>query len=98
MVGAATAGSRKGQEPAATNGAATAGPSAVGSDPPFAGGEVLEFSSREDVDRLLNEKMKGKNKTDYKVEILLFSTKNLIGLWLSTLSLIRLPSRGRPSR
>lgn len=34
------------------------------------GGEaatVVEFSGREDVERLLAEKMKGKNKTDYKV-------------------------------
>ncbi|CAA6668758.1 unnamed protein product [Spirodela intermedia] len=72
MVGAATAGSRKGQELAAINGAATAVPpagAAAGSDPAVVGGEVLEFSSREDVERLLNEKMKGKNKTDYKGKV-----------------------------
>lgn len=39
-----------------------------------AGSDAIEFSSREDVERLLNEKMKGKNKNDYKVY---FSTRCL---------------------
>ncbi|KAJ0972433.1 hypothetical protein J5N97_020392 [Dioscorea zingiberensis] len=37
----------------------------AGSDGGSSGGGI-EFSSREDVERLLNEKMKGKNKNDYK--------------------------------
>ncbi|KAJ0972431.1 hypothetical protein J5N97_020390 [Dioscorea zingiberensis] len=37
----------------------------VGSDGGSSGGGI-EFTSREDVDRLLSEKMKGKNKNDYK--------------------------------
>lgn len=43
---------------------------AAAADPNAAPGQdvnVAEFNSREDVDRLLNEKMKGKNKNDYKV-------------------------------
>lgn len=43
-----------GNDPACSDGGSSAG-----------GG--MEFSCRDDVERLLNEKMKGKNKTDYKV-------------------------------
>lgn len=41
---------------------AAAPPAAAGSD-----ANAIEFNSREDVERVLNEKMKGKNKNDYKV-------------------------------
>ncbi|XP_078433726.1 kinesin-like protein KIN-14H [Wolffia australiana] len=51
-------GSRKGSETAAMNGAVA--------DSSVLVAETLDFSSREEVERLLNEKMKGKNKTDYK--------------------------------
>uniref|UniRef100_A0A453D1Z8 Uncharacterized protein n=1 Tax=Aegilops tauschii subsp. strangulata TaxID=200361 RepID=A0A453D1Z8_AEGTS len=40
-------------------------PSEAGSEAP-----AFEFSGREDVDRLLSEKMKGKSKNDYKVFLL----------------------------
>ncbi|OAY63642.1 Kinesin-1 [Ananas comosus] len=47
-----------------------AGATAGAGDPAAAdganGGVGIEFSSREDVERLLNEKMKGKNKNDFK--------------------------------
>lgn len=51
-----------------------AGATAGAGDPAAAdganGGVGIEFSSREDVERLLNEKMKGKNKNDFKVNII----------------------------
>jgi kinesin family member C1 len=40
-------------------------PLAPASQPPAE--EPIVFTAREDVDNLLNEKMKGKNKMDYKV-------------------------------
>ena len=42
----------------------------AGSDGGSSGGGI-EFNSREDVERLLSEKMKGKNKNDYKVACLI---------------------------
>jgi hypothetical protein len=37
--------------------------------PPAPAEAPIEFAGRDDVDALLNEKMKGKNKMDYKVSI-----------------------------
>ena len=65
MVGTATGGSR-------VNGAAAAA-SPPSIDPSSAASDCVDFSCREEVDRLLNEKMKGKNKTDYKVDFLSLS-------------------------
>ena len=60
--------SSRGRQPLSNS---NAGPTpAPGADPAAAAGSdanVVEFNSREDVERLLNEKMKGKNKNDYKV-------------------------------
>ncbi|GJN26354.1 hypothetical protein PR202_gb14279 [Eleusine coracana subsp. coracana] len=50
---------------AISNGEANDGASADGGDPPPPL-PVVEFSGREDVERLLAEKMKGKSKTDFK--------------------------------
>jgi hypothetical protein len=50
---------------AINNGAANDGASSDGGGPPAP--PVVEFTGREDVERLLAEKMKGKGKNDFKV-------------------------------
>ena len=53
---------------AINHGGANGEPPAAASDGGSeAAGSVVEFSGREDVERLLAEKMKGKSKNDYKV-------------------------------
>ena len=51
--------------PAARPPLSTASQNAAAPPPPAEA--PIEFAGREDVDALLNEKMKGKNKMDYKV-------------------------------
>ena len=44
---------------------------------------VIEFSGREDVERLLAEKMKGKSKNDFKVGLgVLFTDDDVLLLWI----------------